>query len=348
MSVGRCILATSISLLYLASTQWAYAANAVSGLIELDQPGGTMQYVSTRDQSINLDCFAVSAVEMIDAWRFSHGDKNTSFQTSALVVAARANSMDDGNELGQGETLQQAILALALYGACSENATFEALGTFDTNTIVGILKIWKSGTSPYYSLGVDDPTYASWIKSRNLYPAIEGLVCQGDRPDLLPNEEFLKYVFMNVDPGAQLTTILSRACTGANHLDLRSWQLLIMLSRVDTSNQSPTTIVQEIGSMLTGPQSQPIGIKYCDNVLYSPAYKANGNVTPDCEMHESLVIGKRIVDGTPQFLIRNSWGNDCNGVPVGACDGKGDFWIDGNSLASNIFELTQLQPPTYN
>lgn len=56
----------------------------------------------------------------------------------------------------------------------------------------------------------------------------------------------------------------------------------------------------------------------------------------------SLVIGKRLNDGSEEFLVRNSWGDTCGNVTAWPCDGNGDFWIDANQLAANTWMLTYI------
>ncbi len=121
----------------------------------------------------------------------------------------------------------------------------------------------------------------------------------------------------------------------------------------------------------------PISVSYCSKVLYEPDFDGIERKTPtqasknadNCGGHESLIVGKKKVGNSCQFLLRNSWGNGfssstekwkclCKNRETGAmvddCSNdthnNGKFtvegcWIDGSKLSKNIFGMTSLENP---
>jgi hypothetical protein len=60
-------------------------------------------------------------------------------------------------------------------------------------------------------------------------------------------------------------------------------------------------------------------------------------------------MGKRKRRGRCEFFLRNTWGNSCEDVDW-QCNENPDhpeahgYWVDGEALAKNTFELLWLKP----
>lgn len=57
--------------------------------IRLDEPGGSMEHVPVLDQGELPLCSMAAAAQALDAWRFSHGDKNYQTKTSFTHLALK-------------------------------------------------------------------------------------------------------------------------------------------------------------------------------------------------------------------------------------------------------------------
>lgn len=103
--------------------------------------------------------------------------------------------------------------------------------------------------------------------------------------------------------------------------------------------------------------SLPIGISYCSQLLKKGKnhigiisktkdnlkFKTTADGKSLCGAHSSLVIGSRFnkANKTCEFLIRNTWGENCNYHSDFECE-KGQIWVDHHTLSKNIFSLQYI------
>lgn len=78
-------------------------------------------------------------------------------------------------------------------------------------------------------------------------------------------------------------------------------------------------------------RGRPVGITYCSAFLSPPTPGGDG-----CGAHASVLVGKRVVSGVKQYLIRNSWGTDCSiyRSELRGSDrcNRGDVWVSEGEL----------------
>lgn len=59
----------------------------------------------------------------------------------------------------------------------------------------------------------------------------------------------------------------------------------------------------------------PISISYCAKALYDPTYdglertERSSGLKADCSPHDSLIVGKKKIEGQCHYLLRNTWGS---------------------------------------
>jgi len=85
--------------------------------------------------------------------------------------------------------------------------------------------------------------------------------------------------------------------------------------------------------------SQPVMISYCSNFLFEGK---QFNKKP-CGYHASLIIGHRLVNQQDEFLIRNSWGNDCSKYHSDWQCTDGNIWVDADTLIKNTTDYNFLK-----
>ncbi len=133
--------------------------------------------------------------------------------------------------------------------------------------------------------------------------------------------------------------------------------------------RSSEDALSAISETLANGQS-PVSVTYCSRVLYQSGYfgirRGNNPPASDCGLHESLVVGRRPVGPSCEFLVRNSWGTGfgrhtanskclCKHRQTGAfvedctnaTHNNGDYtveacWIDSRAFAGNSVEMTWL------
>jgi len=93
-----------------------------------------------------------------------------------------------------------------------------------------------------------------------------------------------------------------------------------------------------------------------DELLDTPSWRFDRvRREPDaenCGGHESLVIGRRLVQGRCQYLIQNSWGTSCAPYASAGWDCErdehgmetGKVWVDAMTLSRNLMTISTIRP----
>lgn len=110
----------------------------------------------------------------------------------------------------------------------------------------------------------------------------------------------------------------------------------------------PNVSIQSIGKdrpktqMITAIDDQlkkgaPAGVAYFADFLNEEMAKESG--------HASSVIGRNINPQTNkcEYLIRNSWGSSCEGVPEKYRCHKGNFWVTRDELYRNLIQVSYIK-----
>lgn len=134
---------------------------------------------------------------------------------------------------------------------------------------------------------------------------------------------------------------------------------------VGPKNLKTKDYLKEINQAMDKDKPLPVGVDYCWTFLLdgpdTPTERKNGCRRKDEKSeqvdHKSVLIGRRINSKTKkcEYLLRNSWGNDCNSYFggtddfYGSCDqeletnGTADVWIDAELLGDNIHGTETLE-----
>jgi hypothetical protein len=166
-----------------------------------------------------------------------------------------------------------------------------------------------------------------------------------------------------------LTDLVLPLC-GKNLQPLKIPKLTYYQSNVDA--EYATTLDKKLSAI-----KSPVSVTYCSNFLYEPDFVGVTRKTKTtkesydekCGGHESLIVGKKKVGESCQFLLRNSWGsgfglatekwkclckNRTSGEFVDDCSSSthnnGEYtvegcWVNGDVLSKNMFGMTSLENP---
>ncbi len=99
---------------------------------------------------------------------------------------------------------------------------------------------------------------------------------------------------------------------------------------------------------------QPFSITYCTGVLEKPTYTGVHFGIPNiigprplqkpCQLHESIIMGRRYNKGRCELLLKNSWGSDVDEFLYSKeykVEG-GKIWIPLDALSRNTIRATHL------
>jgi len=107
---------------------------------------------------------------------------------------------------------------------------------------------------------------------------------------------------------------------------------------------SPHEYQEKLEHLLDGESPVPTTIGFCSRILTDITKKDAPPASKDsCGGHAAVVIGKRPMNGKCQFLLRNSWGTECDHYSPdiqSQCErGKGNVWVDAETLTKNTLEI---------
>lgn len=157
-------------------------------------------------------------------------------------------------------------------------------------------------------------------------------------------------------------------------LVLNECKKITKLSVPNPVRKSPDTDEEYVKILQTQiAKGAPTTISYCANVLKNPNYDGitnrfwdSRNTVKDCGNHESIIVGKKVIDNQCHFLLRNSWGTGfgsatkswkclCKNKKTGAyldnCErskhNNGQYtveacWVSSSAISKNTYGITYL------
>ncbi|MGK5085073.1 hypothetical protein WDW37_17435 [Bdellovibrionota bacterium FG-1] len=343
----------ALSLIFALSN--SVVAGTVTDEIRLDSKNGSMAFLKVLDQGDTLTCYAHTAAQLIDAYRFSHGDQQFHHRTSPLGLVAGANDENDFWH-DSGDTCP-AVKHVVDHGSC--NSLDILPGVEEEAT--GLLKKLKRSYEEYqHFIEVKHSIYQLIGEGK----AVSDITCTFSQKWIptsgIPPEGIIKEALNQENLILFFKKILQSSCK--NHTlrfhDPIQHQLL---QCQETGTQTDQGMIDVLHSRMHQPNSQPVSIGYCSHMLeggslYKGVISRDGTIEPkvdgSCGKHASLIIGERKFNGKLQFLLQNSWGKEAceqyNGsliIDQHSCR-EGKLWIDAAILARNTFSTAFIPQPT--
>jgi hypothetical protein len=313
-----------------------YAADNCA-YVRLDDPGKSMEKVPVANQGDFGVCYAVAASELTDAYRFSHsattGDANFAHLTNFIETG-----FSDFDEYGtSGGSIAGAMEMIKKNGSCDRRVTGDGLDK--KNNFLSKLQISFQVYSQLRSEGfhMREQFVHNLENSISCTPLVLGTSSNRFTPEIVAR------LIGSDDMRVFLKNVFDKACE--NH---RQQVNLPKLHQPGWFRQhamaSSESVQKQINERLNQKEPvQPVGIEYCDNIFDDPNYEGNeldilGGVTRhDCKEHASVIMGRRRNSaGRCEFLIQNSWGNDCEPYSKKwTCD-NGRVWVDADAIGKNV------------
>lgn len=161
------------------------------------------------------------------------------------------------------------------------------------------------------------------------------ILAHGQFPPLLPAQKSLKSVL----------------CDPKNRLVIKEPKPKVKTtSLLDKDHKMPAndgSFMKNLFNRHFEKPAQPLGIDFCSNLLHhgegGRKYASNRVLSEGCGPHSALVIGRRkTFFGRCQYLIRNSWGKECDRYNHDWDCERGSVWVDETTLAPNTFKTHHL------
>ena len=325
--------------------------NETCTTIRLDQNGGPVSNMPVMDQGESGICYAYASAQLIDAWRFAHGDTRTDHLTSPMQLAAlykakvpdkisKVNSRSSEDVLNSGQvsvTVKQAFRV----GSCSSSRTNSLMSNADVSSSIRKLvdsyrdnrnKVINEEEAFNKICETFPETVASSATNKFLKDIRNTLNAGG--------EQFYLYYLVNalckppeehkidIEPKADFKAYIAKEGTDLETHINKSKKL------VDTA--------------LEGSPATPPGIGYASKVLKDPSVKCmekdGKTADSECGLHGSIIIGRKRNPKSKkcEYLVRNSWGTSCNSYPDLECE-SGNIWVPETNLFRNSSDVYRLE-----
>jgi hypothetical protein len=300
-------------LLALLILAWPLGAFAECADVRLDNT--ILKKVPMMDQDGASLCWSYTAATLIDAWRFSHGDKDTTKFTSPIALWVQGSSFRSGN--GNGYTEDALNTARDMKKTCDH------------------IEVSKKYRSTDFHL----PS-----SSRN-YKLNEKEFCLCDIPPVKTLED-ADFGIRTLQK-AEVEQEFKKICEGSS--------IPIDIPKPKTKKAkdylSAKSFGEDFSKLFMKENPQPVAITYCADVLKHREVRTIENgVRVNCNVkHDSAVVGSRPgSSGKCEYLIRNSYGTSCNGYDWD-CEvnskgrGRGEVWISEEALLGNTEDFSWLE-----
>ncbi len=346
-------LQTLIALGTLSLPQAIASDDSCSRKILEELPHNPLQKIPVYEQGQLGDCYAHVASELVDYWRLSHGEKleksglTHPLYAAYLTKASALYSLIHGKSM-DGGTPYYAISALREKGLCKESVVNASLASFKKDPAMTDRKV----IAIIQWVMADVPNRWNDLMFQHSVADPGAPYCHGYdgvfRPEAI--ERLMPY-FSAHDLGGAFGELFKECRKSENRVPInvpepRDWMI---------KNQTPNAdIINELNALLDEKNPQPIGVGFCSDLFnHAPGFRGAENsivgyrsLPASCGPHSALVTGRRSVNGKCQFLVRNSWGNYCNGMTL-PCEWKSKkrllgTWVDAEDLAANTAMVTTL------
>jgi hypothetical protein len=337
--------------------------------LRIDLPTSPTSKIPVYDQDSLGICYSYAAAELVDFYRFSHGDTDNTI-TSPIVAALKSGSADWFRKDIDGGDIEKVILSIKKNGICDHRFIRDHWDSYSTKPFLDQMLNYFEMHKQYVKKVNSNLSIKSQILSlfgskstvKSPYHPCNDLINLGFPKDLIPSAEILDKLLSQNDPLVFLSGILERACHKYSKKIFIPEPTVASGSLPFGSNDksSSDSIIAMINDQLDKKPAQATAIGYCGKMLHHKDYiginrrTSHGldwsgqvhrkgsieNVKDDCGPHASVVIGRRMSHGRCEFLIRNSWGSGCEGYPWD-CE-KGNIWVDSEKLAANTIKLTWI------
>jgi hypothetical protein len=306
------------------------------------------------DQGANMMCYSYTAVQLVDYWREDHGlkiGKIKMMPSTPLYGAFLSRVLLP--KVGGKQTLDLGSISLVLegikkYGMCKENIIKKIIKKFTSDKKISqeeflfeTERLFALHSGESFNLGGAIWTPFEKIRNWKYPPKINREKLKWAMGPYLKKENFVKF----------LKNVFGECFLKEN--------IILDSQKIPTSvrlyMRNRKTFYHAIIKLLDkGNKPQPIGIGYCSNVLSDKSYEGmvfRGNEPIqekyNCNGHASVIVGKRTRKGRCEFLVRNTWGTDCEYSWECLKNKKGHvqgLWVDGISLVNNSQALYYLAP----
>ncbi len=339
----------------------------------------TGESVKTFNQGNTGICYAYAGIEMVDYFwktsgaRFQGLPPQTLPELSPLYAAylAKKNKLFskligklsplDGTPLDAGDPTD-VVSAIREKGMCKKEVIEESfreyaksLGMkdeYDANFISDFLHYWFSS---YYESKKGLKWYETWnsAKSAEFKKNYISDICKGKPKKFCDDFSlFLNKILPAFEKGKYLAIYdeMFKLCQNPENIYRANLVIPPIENKFNFTHRDGEGIKKRVIQLLSRPNATPLIISYCANVLSDSSVRGK-----PCHRHVSVLMGKRQKAGKCQFFLKNTWGENCEGIdPKYNCERQNNpnkygekftfgLWIDADDLSNNIYMLSNFK-----
>jgi hypothetical protein len=337
-------------------------------------PNRPFDRIPIYDQGELSTCYAYTASQMIDFWRFNHDSQATSLTSplwTALIHKVNVPIHWNPDSLDFSR-MTWVFKSLEKNGICEESVVNRAVEKLRNGNVLmtepDIMYFFQTLWDEYQAhaklFASNELVYELAYQKTAGLPYFQGKLVNSIKESF----HFMTHYFK----GQRLETLMSEVFSECRDQHLLPIQLpeRESLGFAFSSNQK---IMKRINTVLG--QGQPLGVGYCSTLLdKGPGFRGihlkprmlgmavNNN---ECGAHYSMIVGQRKADSGCQYLIRNTYGThfwtdrwscfcedkaskgryeECR---ASSADAKNlrvlGCWVNADDLASNVYDLTYFE-----
>ncbi len=330
--------------------------------VRLDKTG-PMSKIPVYDQDSFGSCYAYTASQLIDAYRFTKNPNATGFTSPiSLSVNYSYNYNTFGLGKDSGGSVEEAILAARRTETCEKSITDKILAKQSE-------KEFYERFIAYFHANADELDKRSLYASTKAYlngeytKGVNNLHCNLTNSalpaSLIPSLEVIEESMgdIGINEAYFLHKLLGHICANAK-VNLEGFP---KPTHEFVQHQQWTPQVRALKSqavfdnLLSKPNPQPIGIGFCSKVfksswtgITSEQAKTNNYNNQNCASHAAIIVGSRkAANGKCDYLIKNSWGIGCKKYQIFGLDpsitceeATGQLWVSGDKIGTSITSVT--------
>lgn len=237
------------------------------------------QKIPVYDQKDTNLCYAYSAAQLMDYHLIKNGSQNRSIHPAWVALSYARSKNKTGLYIGH---TKEAIDSMRVARNCHYNSVSNALLSWSENRELpetSILKLIENFSTKAKEELIQGPS--------------------------------------SLDPSLTPVEMLSRLMLPACPEEGREKIKLPAVSKFNFRELPTDEAFESFIKKRLDEKTYPVSIAYCSKVWKDPEYDGihlnlalnRDSLSGDCNYHESLVVGKKMLNGKCQFLIRNSLGD---------------------------------------
>ena len=316
-------------------------------------------------------CYAYAAVQLADYWRESMGIRVTkdimlsSPIYASLLTRQFAGNRFFGREDISGGGIKEGILSMKHFGMCrddviqgvvDEYAKSKSIDQREFTEILEKLFVNFPGDPKKIQRMSSKQIWKNYIYGKFSFYYGRKIKKDGDMAKIF------KMVAPYIDNGniVKLMDDLFKICKAPTSVYVGTKNIPDPKNIVIRKQNIPV-LKSFMRELLNKRKAQPIGIGYCSEFLNDKNYigtianpKFNGQMTTrdikTCGNHASVIIGKRNIAGKCHYLLRNTWGDECDYDWKCRFNAKKQaigIWVPEDALFKNLTNITWLEKSEY-